>query len=183
MQVTTLTRKETISHIGHMTPAKFKTLGTVEQSEIVSVLLIERKLNQKSVAEKLGISIPQVSNLKTISELPTSLKKLIKKEQVSGTLVLDVIREYPHISQDRITDMITTLTEKKEGRGVTRKDVNDFMQVTDSIAEMRKFLKMWDENSVGPKKQHKIIFDILKGINEGKLTVENFEHLCGIVKH
>lgn len=142
-----------------------KNMNQVEQAEHVQTL--SGKYSQKEIAEKLDISVPQVSNLMTIAALPLKMKKRIARNEVSATLVLQVIRDNKDISEAEACDLIEDAFIAKGGQdAITKKDINKMIKRFNSFSIVKKIVKQYGPTSV---KKNETEFEVIRGIVLGKL--------------
>lgn len=157
-------------------PKAFAQLSTVQQANVVHHMYDEKKMNQKDIHAKVGVSVPQVSNLLTIYALPSKVKRLIEEDKLSGTLVLQIIRESKGKNDDEISDMILELYNVKKGK-VTKKDFIEFQGKHNSFAETRNFMQRFSRNSI---KKNEVAYGLLEAIVTGRFGEENLKRFFGI---
>ena len=108
-----------------MSLSKQKTIkmNAVEQADAAQKMY-DQGYDQKHIAKKLGVSIPQISNLRMISSLPLIIKKRIANNQVATTLLLEIIRDNSDLSQDdAVFQVEEVIKNSPENYKVTRKDL------------------------------------------------------------
>jgi predicted transcriptional regulator len=143
-------------------PEAFAQLSTVQQANVVHGLSKEG-MNQKEISDRVGVSVPQVSNLITIYELPSKLKRLIEEDKFSGTLVLQIIRENKGKTEDEISDMFMEVQGKHN-----------------SVSVVKTLMQKYSRNAV---KKNEVTFEVLNAIIEGNMSYEQLKRFFGITKN
>lgn len=149
-----------------------KRLNAVEQAELIK-RFINLGLKPKEISLKLGISVVTISNLQSIADLPTKLKKRIQNNEISSTLVLQELRAKKIEAEelaDKIENMLSETTAspelpdytdipQKEKTKVTAKDLN----AVNSVKIVKDFLKEMAVNESQPQLNSKT-FDFLNSM-------------------
>lgn len=153
----------------------FANLNVVKQADTVNKLYIEGR-DQKEISEMVGVSVPQVSNLITIAAMPKQLKKLVEEGVVTGTLVLQVRRDFKDFTDDDVLELIQSVYADKGSR-MTRKDLLKHVSRHNSFAVVKKFMKRHNRNSV---RKNEVVYETLNGIMSGKIDTVHLNKLFGI---
>jgi predicted transcriptional regulator len=156
---------------------QFRSLNPVKQAEKVSNMSNEGLMG-KQIAQQVGISEAQVSNLLIIDGLPRELKKLIEDEKVTHTLVLAACRQYEDKSYGEIAEILHKLWRLK-GAKIHSKDLKRATGRENSHVIIRKFLKTHNRSKI---KKNKPFYEFLLGIEKGTIGVAELNQFFGIVE-
>lgn len=144
----------------------FKERNMIDQADYVATL-INQGYTQREVAKHIGMTIPLVCNLITLSNLPINIKNRVKSNEVSGSLVLKTIRSYGNLTQDEAVELVEkACSEAGKGIKVTQKDIDRIENRHPSIAHFRKIMK---QNSLIRVTKNEEQFELLRGMLLGKL--------------
>ena len=158
-----------------LTEQQVKKMNLIEQGHLAQKMY-DQGFNQKFIAEKLFVTIPQVSNLRLLASLPLNMKKRIINKEVSATLLLKVIRANRDITQDDAVEMIERIAAQNSGK-ITNKNVNKEKQVHNSLVIFKKIEKQTNINKVTKNQD---VYELLRGILDGKLNRASFLEYFGI---
>lgn len=147
---------------------------------------------ERNIATKLGKSITYISNLLKLEAVPNKVKKLIQKNKVSATFVVELIKAKkledfvanmdaylkdptakPEENEDEALNDGSAVSEGAEGSEgtatkkvaqVTSKDI-----VLNSVKEMKRFLKGFDTPTPDTEKTYWFV----KGLIDNELTYDD----------
>ena len=116
-----------------------------------------------------------------LSSLPLRLKNHIKNNDVSASLVLQLVRRNKEFSEDQLSDKITEIVGKYKtfgGGKVTQKVFNEETQRENSYVYIKRIISSTPENKV----KNKPLFKVFKQIVNGELSFEAVKKLLGVVE-
>lgn len=158
-----------------LTKQQVKKMNPIEQAELAQKMY-DQGYDQKYIAEKLFVSISQISNLRLLAFLPLYMKKRVINKEVAATLVMNVIRKNRDISQDDAIEIIERIASQNAGK-VTNKHVTKENKVHNSIGIFKKLQRQININNVTKNQD---VFELLRGILEGKLDRVSYMNYFGI---
>lgn len=144
-----------------------KKLTPLEEADVVTRLQ-NLGLTSKEVATKLGSTEAHICNMRAIADLPTKLKNRIKGNEISSTLVLQVVRGNKELTIDQITTKVEQILDKAKGTGkkITKKDIDTEMEKVNSVAILKTVLRNTGE-AMCTKKE---LYRFCKALIENQLT-------------
>ena len=154
---------------------QFKKMNAIEQAHLAQKMY-DQDLDQKYIAKELGVSIPQISNLRTLAALPLSMKKRIIDNNVAATLLLEVIRKNKDISVDDAIQIVEDIANKNTGK-VTRKSVNKHTNTVNTVGILKKLFRQVNMNKVTKNQD---IYEVLRGVFDGKFDRNSLVEFFGI---
>lgn len=162
--------------IDMMTLNEGKRLNPLEEAEAVN-RLIQYGLEEIEISKKIGKTLTYISNLKLLQSAPEHIKKMVRSEQISSTLLLELMRETEDFDQLQllIGKAYTNVATQGGGRPVkiTKKDINKAQKKNNSVSALKKAFKTASKGNYGLKLEKKELFDFATDIIEGKYTKED----------
>lgn len=157
------------------TKQQVKRMNPIEQADLAQKWY-DQGYDQKYISQELYVTIPQISNLRTLASLPLKMKQRIINNQVAATLVLEVIRENPDLSQDDAIQIIEDIALQSNNK-VTKKAINKQNKTSNSISVIKKIQRQTNINNVTKNQD---VYELLLGINEGRMDRLAFLNYFGI---
>lgn len=129
-----------------------KQLTPLENAEVIR-RLIQYNFTPKEISQKLGITEASVSNMRLLADVPQAVKKDIKENVITSTLVVNMIRSNKGMTMGEIVTNLTTLTTeaKATGKKVTKKTVDANSGSINSLSLLKKFMNNTGEANVANK--------------------------------
>lgn len=153
-----------------------KKLTPLEEAEVV-VRLQNLGLTSKDVATKLGCTLAHVCNMRAIADLPTRLKTRIKSNEISSTLVLNVVRGNKQLTIEEITTKVEEILDKpNNGKKVTKKDIDKGLEQINSFAVLKSVLK----KTGAAMCTNKDLYATLDALVSNQLTEDEINELLGV---
>lgn len=152
-------------------------LNPLEEAEAIN-RLINFGLNEKEISKKTGKSGVYISNLKLLYNAPTKIKNLIKKDTISSTLAMQVLRDTKdyHKAVEIIENAVVFAANKGKEKVVSR-DLNQSQGKVNSFVEMKKCFKLGIKNERKIKEENKYLYDFANKIISGEFTQEELDAL------
>lgn len=156
-----------------------KPLTMLEMAAMVQRLHV-LNLTEKEIADKFSKSITFVKNCLALLEAPEWVKNLIRNDQISSTLVLDIFRKEKNF--DEAVKLLSKLEVKletaqvKDDKKITAKDVAEVKGKINSVRIFKKmFTKTHKDKMVRTDKEE--TFEFAKNFVAGKYTQEQLEEM------
>lgn len=132
----------------------------------------------KQIAESYGKTEAHVCNSLALAKLPIRLKNRIQSNDISSTLVLNIVRGNKEMTVDEIADRVDTILTKYKGTNtrITQKVVDKELNKTNSVSILKGILRSTPAESVGNTE----LYHKLKALVEGQLTAEDITEMLGI---
>lgn len=132
----------------------------------------------KQIAEAYGKTEAHVCNSLALAKLPIRLKNRIQSNDISSTLVLNIVRGNKEMTVDEIADRVDTILTKYKGTNtrITQKVVDKELNKTNSVAILKGIIRSTNADKVGNTE----LFNTLKALVEGQLTAEDITEMLGI---
>jgi len=142
-----------------------KFLNDVEKGDFAEQLY-QQDIPQDKIGMLLNCSIPQVCNLRKLADMPLYMKKRVAREQISSTLVLDVMRANKDITVGEACQILERAYKLSTTGHITKKDVMTLQNKKNSITIMKKILKNYNMDNVKPERKEE--FEVIRGLIMGK---------------
>ena len=157
-----------------------KKLTPLEESALM-VRLKNCGLSVKEISNKLGCTETHVYNMLILSDVPARLKNRIKGNEISATLVMNIVKGNKELTDDQLTDKIENALEKAKatGKKVTKKDMDKELKTVNSISELRTAMKLIDPAHARNKKLHEFATALLNN----ELTADAIIEMMGAKVH
>lgn len=132
----------------------------------------------KQIAEAYGKTDAHVCNSLALANLPARLKSRIQGNEISSTLVLNIVRSNKELTVDDIADKVETILAKYKGSNtrVTKAVIDKELNKINSLSILKKVLKDTPEDQIG----NKDLYNTLKALLEGQLTAEDLTEMLQI---
>jgi len=132
----------------------------------------------KQIAEAYAKTEAHVCNSLALAKLPIRLKNRIQANDISSTLVLNIVRGNKELTIDQIADKVETILNKYKGsnKRVTAAVVNKEMDKVNSVSILKQILKSTPAENIG----NKDLFNTLKALVDGQLVEEDILEMLQI---
>lgn len=132
----------------------------------------------KQIAEAYGKTEAHVCNSLALAKLPARLKQRISGNEISSTLVLNIVRGNKEMTVEEIADKVETVLAKYKGSNqrITAKVMDKELNKTNSVSILKQLLKAVPAEQVGEKK----LYHTLEALVNGQLTEEDIRELLRV---
>lgn len=149
-----------------------KSLNAIEQADLVS-RLSKLGLENKEIAQKIGVSVVTINNMMTTSKLPASLKKKIAAKEITATLVLNMIRSKKDLTVDNIEQHIDNILHPEAEKVTYIGETNDVAPSAPTKITAKTLKQATNtENSIGHFKK---LIRKMEDLDNGLVITENKE--------
>ena len=156
-------------------------LTALEEADVLS-RLSRMGLTDKEIEVKTGRSVTIISNMRILHAVPEHIKNMIVEEQISSTLVTQVMREHKDDMAAGIQALENASTEVKtiveaggKPKKVTAKTLEKHTGKYNSAREMKKIVKDAKGRKLNPENEE--LFNFLKKIAGDKVSYKTMEKL------
>jgi ParB/RepB/Spo0J family partition protein len=162
-----------------------KPLTMIEVGQVV-MHLIRLGLEEKEIAQRLGVTQAHVNSLKRLSNAPITVKEHIQAGKISATLVLQVVRENKDdVQAFKIIKESIENVKLNGGTKITKKDIQKQTNKFNSKSLLKKFLLKGGNRKFRTKMftmDEFIAFE--RNVEFGNLSMEDIEkfHLEPVVE-
>jgi len=145
-----------------------KRLTPLEESTLINRLR-NCGLTVKEISTNLGVTETHIYNMLILSDVPTKLKNRIRENEISATLVMDVIKSNKSLDEAVLLEKVETALDnaKKTGKKVTKKTMDEEFGNINSMVELRKAMKLIPDNSTNE------LYKFCKSLLENKLSCDD----------
>lgn len=135
-------------------------------------------ITPKDIAKEFGKTDAHVCNNLALAKLPARLKSRINSNEISSTLVLNLVRENKEMNIDQLATKVETILDKAKvmGKKVTKSVMDKEMQKINSLSELKKALKNVSEDTV----TNKDLFTFCMGIIGNQLDAIEIQEMLGV---
>lgn len=132
----------------------------------------------KQIAEAYGKTEAHVCNSLALAKLPARLKQRIQGNEISSTLVLNIVRGNKELTADQIADKVETVLDKYKGTNqrITAKVMDKELNKVNSVSILKQILKTIPAEQVGEKK----LYHTFEALVNGQLTEEDLHELLRV---
>lgn len=152
-----------------------KRLNPLEEAEAVSRLL-NYGLQEVEVSHKIGKTLTYISNLKLIHSAPEKIKVMVRSEQISSTLLMQLMRDTTDFEelQDLIHTAFLSVAEGKPEKDVkiTNKDIQKVQKKSNSVSALKKALKFAQKQELPLNAEKVELYEFACALIDGKYTKE-----------
>ena len=129
------------------------------------------------IAEAYGKTEAHVSNSLALAKLPQQLKNRINANDISSSLVLNIVRGNKSMTIDQIAGKVEDILEKAKvlGKRVTKSVVDREMNKINSLAELKKVLA-----SMGGDPTNKDLYNFCNALATNQLTGDDIREFLGL---
>lgn len=152
-----------------------KTLTPLENAVLVK-RLVSCEMTVAEIAKRFGCSETYIYNLSLLAETPTKLKHRISNNEISATLVMNMLRNNKTLDIDTLSDTVIKVLDNSQGKKVTKKVLDKATQSINSLADLRTVLKAVNETQV----HNKDLYNFAVSIIRNQITADEIKNLLGV---
>lgn len=131
----------------------------------------------KQIAEAYGKTEAHVCNSLALAKLPARLKQRIQGNEISSTLVLQIIRGNKELTADEVADKVTTVLDKYKTANtkLTKKVMDKELNKLNSVSILKALLNEKTEDEF----TNKHMYDFAKALVNNQLDCDDIAELLG----
>lgn len=154
-----------------------KRLTPLEESTLFA-RLENFGMTVKEISDKLGCTETHVYNMRILADIPTRLKNRVRNNEISATLVMNIVRGNKTLSIETLTASVEAALDKAKvnGKKVTKTKLDAELKQTNSLSDLRKVMNEVNENTVS----NTDLYNFAMGLIKNKYTAEDIKNLFGV---
>lgn len=168
-----------------MTLNEGKRLNPVEEAEGINRLL-NYGLSDSEISKKIGKTLSHVSSMKTLHNLPTRIKNMVRDEKITATLLISLMRETKDVDElekliasgqnvlnNEIDELEKASGESSKQKKITKKHIDMAKKKTNSVSALKKAFAFAKKSKLIVREDNNELHVFAKKIISGELSKED----------
>jgi len=151
-----------------------KALNVLEEGEAYK-RLVGYSYTPKDISAKIGKSIAHVYNLLKLADAPKAVKNAIEKNEISGTTVMQIIREVKN--PDELVTIVETAVSEAKRDNPTKKATVKNTSVQKFKTPLQKLSEAYDIAEKNKAANLELLFEVISTLNKKESTAKQVAKL------